>query len=591
MDDDLSRGSAARSDAGARRRRRWVPWVVVGVIVVVVIWSALAAFKLLDARRHAQRGLDQLELTRDTLGPADLIRGKGLPNMRAAQAEFQRASDSAGSPLLAPFKVLPFVGRQVRSVDALASSASKVSGIGVETMDQSSHELNRPSTTGVQRVVLTDRLGAIARGARDQLRSVDLGPGSALIGPLQDAHDKFATQLGRLRTAMADADDAATGLGAMLRGPSRYLVLAANNGEMRAGSGMLLSAGVLELQNGRFQLGPMTDTALLMLPPGAVPMSGDLAARWGFANPNQEWRNLALTPQFPATAELASRMWKARTGQSVDGVIAIDPAALQGLIAASGPVNVNGTTITKDNVISQILLTQYLTGDPGSDQRHTLESDIARAVVAQLEAKGWDTANLVDDLRDAANGRHVLAWSSKPVQQRAWTAAGLSGLLPNDGLLVALNNTSGNKLDQFMHVRGSVAHQPVAGGSRVTVTVDVSNDAPQGVLPRIIIGPFSPDFQPGEYQGILAIDIPQVARDIRYDSGGPLVASGPDYTTRVSAIPIDLQRGARHRYVLRFTVPNGYFHTQVEPSARIPGIAWTAGGARWQDDVAHPLSW
>jgi hypothetical protein len=390
---------------------------------------------------------------------------------------------------------------------------------------------------------------------------------------------------------MVDADDAATGLGQMLRGPSNYLVLAANNGEMRSGSGMLLSAGVLQLQDGHFQLGPMTDTGSLMVPPGAVPMSGDLAARWGFATPNQEWRNLALSPQFPANAALAARMWKAKTGQTVDGVIAIDPEALQGLIAASGPVNVNGTSVDKNNVISQILLTQYLTGDPGSDARHNLESQIARAVVAQLEAKGWNTANLVDDLRNAANGRHVLAWSSRPVQQRAWSAAGLSGALPSDGLLVALDNASGNKLDQFMHVRGSVAHQPVKGGSRVTVTVDVANDAPAIPLPRIVAGPFEPNFQAGEYRGILAIDIPKVARGIRYDSGGPLVASGPDYTTRVSAIPIDLQRGARHRYVLRFTVPDGYFHTQVEPSARLPGISWTSGADRWQDDSAHPLSW
>ena len=42
---------------------------------------------------------------------------------------------------------------------------------------------------------------------------------------------------------MVDVDDASTGIAQMAQGPSKYLVLAANNAEMRAGSGMLLSAG------------------------------------------------------------------------------------------------------------------------------------------------------------------------------------------------------------------------------------------------------------------------------------------------------------------------------------------------------------
>src|SRR5256885_1072942 len=42
---------------------------------------------------------------------------------------------------------------------------------------------------------------------------------------------------------------------------------------VRAGSGMLLGAGVLPLGGGRLELGPMTSTADLHLPPGAVPVA------------------------------------------------------------------------------------------------------------------------------------------------------------------------------------------------------------------------------------------------------------------------------------------------------------------------------
>jgi hypothetical protein len=41
---------------GSRRR-----WIVLVTVIVVVTWCVVAGFQLLQARRHAQRGLDQLE--------------------------------------------------------------------------------------------------------------------------------------------------------------------------------------------------------------------------------------------------------------------------------------------------------------------------------------------------------------------------------------------------------------------------------------------------------------------------------------------------------------------------------------------------
>ena len=56
----------------------------------------------------------------------------------------------------------------------------------------------------------------------------------------------------------------------------------------------------MTMQDGQFDLGPMTDTSPLKVPAGAVPIPGDLAARWGWTDPSQEWRNLAMSPRFAA---------------------------------------------------------------------------------------------------------------------------------------------------------------------------------------------------------------------------------------------------------------------------------------------------
>jgi len=49
----------------------------------------------------------------------------------------------------------------------------------------------------------------------------------------------------------------------------------------------------------------------------------------------------------PVQAELATQMWHAATGGTVDGVLALDVVALKDLLLATGPVRLaDGTTIT-----------------------------------------------------------------------------------------------------------------------------------------------------------------------------------------------------------------------------------------------------
>lgn len=583
-----------------RRGRRRL--IITGVIVVVVLWCAFAALQMVQARQHAQKGLDQLETAQQDLGPAQLIRGEGLAPMKAARGEFDQAASAGDSLLLKPFMVLPYIGRQVRSVNDLTSSAAKVVHVGVDAMEASTQRLQKPTVAGPDRVALVRELGKIAAKARGELRGLDLGPSQALVGPLSTARTKFKTQLDKAQRSMIEVDDASKGVAQMAQGPSKYLVLAANNAEMRAGSGMLLSAGVMNMANGQFELGPMTDTGSLMVPAGAVPISGDLAARWGWTDPSQEWRNLAMSPNFPANAKLAAAMWKAKTGEQVDGVIAIDPLGLQALMEVSGPVVVDGKVITKDNVVKESLLQSYLDyesnpNDPNSGQaptaqRHERSSDIARAIVDQLDAKGWDVANLVSDLQSAAQGRHVLAWSSKPEEQRGWEAAGVSGRLHPDSLLLALQNRAGNKIDQFMVVQAALEHRAVAAGSEVTVRIHIMNQTPSQGLNAFVEGPYPfSGFAVGEYRGILSLNVPGVSRAIHLDGGDKIVVAGPDGPTRVIGTEMQLFRGATKDFVLKFTVPKGYEHVTIEPSARYPTVTWSADGQTWQDDSARTIAW
>ncbi len=450
---------------------------------------------------------------------------------------------------------------------------------------------------GPGRVRLVEQLGTIAGASNARLEHVDLGPDDALIGPLADARNDFSRELGRLSGALGDLGATADGLVPLLRGPSRYLVFAANNAEMRAGSGMFLSVGVLDFHDGSFSLGDMTPTGDLTLPPGAVPITGDFAARWGWTHPNEEWRNLAMTPRFDASASLALQMWKWRTGDDLDGVLTIDPIAVQALLKATGPVDVDGETVSADSVLDEVFLKQYLTlegDDTAQSARRERLGAIARATVAALDTGTWDTVTLIDALQSAAAGRHVLAWSSDPAQDRGWKGIGIGGELGPDSVLLSVLNRGGNKLDQFVPVTAKLELAPgrsAADPTVVTIRATLTNQTPPD-LPRYVAGPFpGRDDASGTYVGIFSIDVPGSARDITIDDGAPLVAAGADGPARVVATDVTLAPGASRELVVRFTLPAGVRTMQFEPTARVPGVAWTDAIGAWTDGDTHTVTW
>lgn len=573
--------------------------MVVVVLVVLVVWMAIGIVSLLRARSRAQAGIDRLDRAQSTLHAADILRGEGLDALRGAHADFAAAHSAAGPMFTAPLRILPVVGRQVRSVDALAGAAEQVTAVGARATEQAQRAVRAPARDGAQRLALIDRLATIGSGARRDLTGIDLGPSKALIGPLADGRARFDEQLANIRRATAELGAASVGLREVLAGPSHYLVFGASNAEMRSGSGTWLSAGILTFQDGRFDLGEMqTSTAFIPEPP--VEATGDLQARWGWATPGGDYRNLALSPQFPDNAALAAQMWQRATGQSVDGVLVLDPVALQALLRATGPVTVDGREISADNVIPYLLVDQYrgLDYDLANPKRTEAEqaarraglARVARAVIGALDSAGWNAPDLVGSLQSAAADRHVLAWSGDPVQQRGWDAAGVDGVLPDDSLMLSLDNVGANKLDPFMRLEATVSGAAAPKGARrVTVDVTIRNDAPAG-LGRYAEGPFpGTPFAAGEYAGILAFEVPMYATDVQLDGTQGIRADGPEGSTRVVAGSVRIARGASAAARITFTLPAGRTGLSVRGSARVPATRWRSGALRFTDDAVHPI--
>lgn len=578
-------------------RRRRALWFALGGVFVAV-WAVLTLTTLAQARRDAQAGIDKLEAARDVLTPTGLVEGEGVEILRDAEADFERARSGVRSPLVAPLRILPVVGRQVRSVDALTGAAATVVDAGIDAVEEAGALLEGANPRGAERIELANRLSGVAARSAERLADLDLGPERALIGPVHDARTRFEEELGRLRRATADMRDATRAFAGFLEGPNTYIVLAANNAEMRVGSGTFLSVGLLEVRDGRFTLSPMIPTAALE-PPAGIDMDADVAELWGFLRPDREWRNLGSSPRFDTQAVMAARMWEAQGFGTVDGVLALDPVALQALLAATGPVSVEGAEIGADDVVQEIFLEQYrgLVGYPEEQQRRDRLSAIAKAAIERLDGGEWDAVDLVDNLRHAAEGRHILAWSADPDEQAGWEAAGLAGLLDDDSMLLGVHNRGGNKLDQFLRLRSRLTVEPTgAGESEVSVLVELRNETPSG-LPQYVAGPY-PEARGGAeglYQGYLVAQLPYYARDLSItDETGDemeLVAAGADGRSWVVSTYVEVTRELPRSVVIHFRLPEGADSVRVEPSARVPLVEWASSGDEWVDDHGHDVEW
>jgi hypothetical protein len=550
-----------------------------------------AAFDLRD-------GVEEVEAAREALGPEDLATPEPAQRLGRARVAFARADARLSNPLLAPVRWFPVVGRQLRTVAALADTAHTVAEVGQRAAVDADAALEAGSTAGPDRVRLLDRMGEIVGRARLGLGDVDLGPSEALFGAVRERRARFEQELVDARRGLEDAQAGLTALRDLLGGDGarRYLVLAGNNAEMRAGSAAFLSIGVLETADGRLQLGEFEPAGDLRLDPPGVGLEADVAARWGWAEPGREWRNLGLTPRFDVTGTTAAAMWEQRTGEVVDGVLALDVAAVAALLEATGPIEVDGERVTADDVGPLLMHDQY---DEGAElggaqiERRERLGELAGAAVTALEEGDVDLGTLAASLTEAAAGRHVLLWARAAPVQAGWAAVGLAGEVPADALLVGVINRGANKLDPFLAVQATFATGPADGGStEVAVRVEIENRTPEGENPYVA-GP-NPETGTsyGDYRGILALTLPGAATSVRFDEDRPLVVAGPDGEAKVAGVELRLPAGGRDTFTLRFVLPGRSGSVRLLPSARLLPNEWRRDGVEdFNDGLGRTLPW
>lgn len=336
---------------------------VVALLLGILILPTWKAFRLFDATQQLQReGRETVALMRDlqrepgdtpslvALGPALERTSVALSKVQAEARPLEsllRATRPLPSQVgwLADLPDLLAVGvplLQAGSRVALPFSDAALKAEGAPSQEQLRLYLEATATLGPQLSELEEQLNAVEAALRP-LRDHPLGGPLQPLGPLLD---QSAEMLPAARLGLELLGAAPPALG--MDGPRSYLLLGQNSAEIRATGGFIGSAGAVTLEKGavvRLEYG-----SSYSVDQGATPLDPPqpLARYLGLGG----WylRDANWWPDFPASAAQLEQSWLRAGRGPIDGVIALDTAAVKALLAMVGPVQLPGYgVVSADN--------------------------------------------------------------------------------------------------------------------------------------------------------------------------------------------------------------------------------------------------
>ena len=408
------------------------------------------------------------------------------------------ANEATHDPVWAAAAALPWLGSPAATVRGLTASVEAVAVDGLPALSAATTDVHPARLLDAGRIdvaglaAAAEPLGRAAstlQAERDRVG--DLSP--SWIGPVgaarADLHEQLVTLAGLTTSAHTAAQVAPGMLGH--DGPRRYFVAFQNPAEARGTGGLLDAFAIVRAQDGKVTVEKTgANTQLPALPATIEGLDQDYLDRYQALGATDLWVNSNLSPHFPEVASAWLAMWKAATGQQLDGAVALDPAALEQVLAATGPVTAPVVgTVGADRVQNLVLLEQYQRADL-ADQRKQLMLEVGvQAMEAVLSGKAAPQ-KLVPRLRDTAHQGHVLLYSATGSEQSALVRSDLAGAVPQGPgpfAQAVVVNAGGSKLDTWLEQ--SLSYRVLecrASGRTIAATVRLLNQAPTKGLPAYV---------------------------------------------------------------------------------------------------------
>jgi hypothetical protein len=510
------------------RARRVVVASAAAAAVVAVAGAGVGLLAAAAARGDLEEGADLAVDGIDLLGDDDDL---GAALLHGAAEHFGAAADALDAWWARPARLVPVVAQHVRAASTMASvgeDLAEAAGEAVEVVDVRSLRIvdGTVDLDAVRSVIGPSK--AIADDLDLALTRLDAVDTPWLLEELREPLGDMAARVDDARGGARTVADVAEILPGLLGGdaPRRYLLLVQNPAEARGSGGLPGNFGEIVAVDGHVELvrtGRLEELIEGGKPPTERIIDIDPEARALFVGSDPRgvlWQNTTASPDFADVATLTAQLYPQSGGRPVNGVVSVDPLALDALLELTGPVVLTESAVRlKPGEAAQLFLhDQYRRFDERDErgQRVDLLDEAINAIWDALTQGNLASARkLADTLDEVAAGEHVQFITFDEREREVLAGLGLTGELPepvSDGVGVVVQNAALNKMDWYLdrNSRYEAVWDPRTGDVAGTLSVRLRNRAPSRGQPDAVIrwgGPVPSVWQtqPGEYAAVVHI--------------------------------------------------------------------------------------
>jgi len=480
------------------RRRQ----VILCCLLLVLLFVAYAGFRVWQVRSDLSSAATSAHRLRDALVAGD---------QRAAEREFDAlrdsstaAADRTDGPLWSVLSAAPVLGDDAAAVRTMSQTLSTLASDGVAPLVMSSAELDAGAFAPKHGTVPVDAVSGVAQPvgagsrafatARERLGQVDPDD---LVGPVRRPYQDFLRVVEDGADALGVADKAIRLLPSMLgeQDGRRYLLIFQNNAEIRATGGIPGAVALVDARDGKIRMSRQaTAVEFPELDAPVMPLTTDERAVFG-TQLGTFLQDANFTPDFPRTAELLAARWRQRYGGHLDGVLSVDPVALSYLLEATGPLTVDGVTLTSANVVDQLLHQSYLR------LRLPVEQDVffqhvARRVFDVVVSGAGSPQRLIEAFARGVEEGRLLVHAFDADERRQLAGTRIAGAFPSGAsdrpqVGVYFNDATGSKMSYYLdYTAGVTATSCAAGLQQLSGDLSIASQAPDDAasLPTSITG-------------------------------------------------------------------------------------------------------
>jgi hypothetical protein len=483
--------------AAARSRGRGRPLVLIGVVVLLLIVGVV----LFDAYYRSYSQYKQLKEVSSSLSVmiGQLSRGDAPSegDLKAILSRVDRIRIMTeggwfGTKFVAS---LPYLGRPVQAVRLGAAATQKESealsiatGIVEDVLGNGPVGRSAVFADGVANTKLILSLPSRLEGLRAHIESGRSAIASIRSIPFVNVGELKARVLNASAQAVRSVQRAQSVIQLLpgFLGVGRektYLLLLQDTARLRGTGGLISSYALISARDGKLSLDRVGEPTDLGVVDGTHPLPRAVAWYTRFAKETPTIDAVNFGPDFPVIAATSRSQYSKALGTPIDGVIAMDAAAVADALRAtpSTPIKIRSfpRSITAHNVVRVAGLDVF-----------RLHNAKRERVLIELVGAAFRTFThsrnpfgTLQQLSLALASGHMKVWSADDQQAALFSRLGWDGSVderPGDHLYLIQNNLLPNQLDYFSRQSmDCTVELSKADAARSTCLVEISNEVPQ----------------------------------------------------------------------------------------------------------------